>query len=543
MKRPEGFRFTAGQHIEFKVSSIDSVWHAFSLGSCPADDAVHLHIGVIGGQKDNWISPENQKEMQWEQKQPTWTFKLFKQIRNTVANGGDNYPAINAVVRGPYGSPFQSCYTRKYKACVLVGAGTGLTSALSVLKEVIVRRGRGDPTSDRVWFVWTCNTIRDLRWCWRTLQQTVVGACQSGAIDIPASWNAATSATLGWLGVSIFVSHADKKDLLTFLGYSTESQEVPDDEEDFDYHAVDFGLPPINEAAQHSGGGSARMVDDVASGAVGVGPAKSIRHDRVRAVAERELMHSKASDKAKSHKSHVDITHKSHGKAHAAFKLKMPAPRPFSRPSVDARGAEHFALDEESDDESDDVDLYCVVSTTVNPDHLAEAVHDAESMYVSSQQNDVLHSMPKDITSAYKRARTIHKGGSAGRAAASGDSAEAHLANLIHRVQTSKTNGPSRMSEVVLLQQVLQRSQGRQRLDIGAWLKEQVIASSLDAKGAHISDLFMSLIQLKDYTPPPPGVAPRGICVCYCGPDGLAQSLSTMCSTMDATFEYLAHAD
>jgi NAD(P)H-flavin reductase len=47
-------------------------------------------------------------------------------------------------LRGPYGSPFTKCYDPKYKGVVVIGAGTGLTSALSVLKEMVQRHLKGE---------------------------------------------------------------------------------------------------------------------------------------------------------------------------------------------------------------------------------------------------------------------------------------------------------------------------------------------------------------------------------------------------------------
>jgi hypothetical protein len=252
--------------------------------------------------------------------------------------------------------------------------------------------------------------------------------------------------------------------------------------------------------------------------------------------------------RAGSDDAEIDLSHNVYGTAQAMFKLKLPSKKPPGRPSAPKPVAQQTIHAEEEEEEveemSDDEDLYCVVSTTVKPERQRSKQGGIimEDMYVSSQQHDVLHSMPQEVTSAFKRARTIKQGGAAGRAAAEGGGIEGELANLISRFQDG-VSGADRKAEAELLRQLLQRSQGRQRLDIGAWLKEQVIASSMDSKGAHIGDLFMSLIQLEDYNPPPAGVPPRGIAVCFCGPNGLAQSLGSMCRTMDATFEYLAHAD
>jgi NAD(P)H-flavin reductase len=77
-------------------------------------------------------------------------YGLYSLVRkHGLAEPGENTP-IKAYVRGPYGSPFQSCFSNKQMVTVLVGSGTGLTSALSVLKEVIRRRQQGHATSEKV---------------------------------------------------------------------------------------------------------------------------------------------------------------------------------------------------------------------------------------------------------------------------------------------------------------------------------------------------------------------------------------------------------
>lgn len=100
IRRPQGFNFDAGQWVHLKVPEIDGVWHAFSIASCPADEAIHLHIGVRGDES-NWIDPqsslsaiEGDKEEEGRgdgvdgptQRVPTWTYKLFAMIRERVAS-------------------------------------------------------------------------------------------------------------------------------------------------------------------------------------------------------------------------------------------------------------------------------------------------------------------------------------------------------------------------------------------------------------------------------------------------------------------------
>lgn len=665
IKRPEGFHFTAGQYIFIKVPTIDSVWHAFSLGSCPADDAVHLHIGVIGGQKNNWIEPTDE-DPDFRQKNPTWTYKLFAAVRDRVKGGGE-YEPLHAVVRGPYGSPFQSCFTRRYKASVLIGSGTGLTSALSVLKEVIERRRAGEPTSDRVWFVWTCRNVRDLRWCWRTLQQAIVEACRTGAIDVPEGWSAATSASLGWLGVSIFVSQANKKDLMAFLGYSdTPSENVPED--DFDYHDADmlptgpppkkggndeedlpprpkasvrlpksgalpdgplpprfpsaeedeFELPPtpgprapkavvsfdeappippktrssdaenpFNVGENDSDGDSD---DDYVPPPLPPKAHHGAASEALPLQAEMALLRSKSSAETDDRSfwasaATIDFSSQMYGNketvsgssAHtdaaaadqlnarfeAGFQLKMPtmAPRrkppPIPPPEENTRKSRRrtrkeakaakkhsktfFDIGEEDEDDKED---YYVVSTTVrNAGNRGRTTRKAadpiimDDIYVSSQQRDVLHTCPNDVKSVLKRVAT-QRAGSSGAPVPSTDG-QSDIEALVQQFLAAGGSNNRRAEEQLLIN-LLERSKGRQRLDIGSWLKEQVIATSMDTKGAHIKDLFQELQIAEDFDNKG---RPRGIAACYCGPSGLAASLGGVAREMNVTFEYLAHAD
>lgn len=219
---PNNFKYSAGQYVFLTVPELGPTPHAFSLASCPNDESIHLHIGVrsgceFGTPDENW-----KPGAVWDQVNPTFTFSLVKAIQKRLT-AGETRP-IKAFIRGPYGSPFQQAYAKNF-ATVLVGQGTGLTSALSVLKDVISRRVGKNPSCERVWFVWSCKTIRDLRWCWKTLQQTILKAYKEHKITLPDDWSAATSSTLDWLGISLFVSRAEKTQLLKFLGYG-ELEEV-----------------------------------------------------------------------------------------------------------------------------------------------------------------------------------------------------------------------------------------------------------------------------------------------------------------------------
>ena len=68
---------------------------------------------------------------------------------------------------------FTQVFDSKYSAAVLIGAGTGLASALSVLMETIERRGSRTPGPKYVWFVWACRNEEELDWCWQALLSTL----------------------------------------------------------------------------------------------------------------------------------------------------------------------------------------------------------------------------------------------------------------------------------------------------------------------------------------------------------------------------------
>jgi len=259
---PSRFAYSAGQHIYLKVPEIDAlgnlggVWHAFSLASTPPRDdtqpnVIKLLIGVMRGGRTDYRSKYHQqkhkeelnnwkklKDGEWDQIDRTWTFRLFKAIRDKY-NDESAPNTIGVKIRGPYGSPFQSAFNRKHKACVLVGTGTGLTSALSVLKEVIERRRNKQVTCESVWLVFSGRNLRDLRWLWHELQNVLVQAVLDKTIELPHGWSAATSAALGWLGVTVFLSRANKDEFENFLTHKTDI--------DQDQHAIEEGRVELGE--------------------------------------------------------------------------------------------------------------------------------------------------------------------------------------------------------------------------------------------------------------------------------------------------------
>eukprot|EP00051_Salpingoeca_urceolata_P022086 m.354083 g.354083 ORF g.354083 m.354083 type:complete len:1300 (+) comp19908_c0_seq6:183-4082(+) len=214
--RPKRFMHGAGQWMYLQVPSIDRVWHPFSLASSSADSHIHLHVGIRG----EW-DQRRRTNGQWVQpmEKETWTYKLLEKFR-AKANTSAQYPAskesIKCLVRGSYGSPFTKCFQRKYPAVVIIGAGTGLTSALSVLKQQVYRHVTGK-SHQYVFFVWSCRRVDDLLWCWATLQSSLYDACRRGAIDLDEDWRPLSSAMLDWLSVTIYVTRSDHSQLMHFL--------------------------------------------------------------------------------------------------------------------------------------------------------------------------------------------------------------------------------------------------------------------------------------------------------------------------------------
>jgi hypothetical protein len=281
-----------------------------------------------------------------------------------------------------------------------------------------------------VWFVWSCRSVEDLKWCWRTLQTALMEGVATGSIELPPNWSSATSATLGWLGVAIYVSQANKDSLLHFLGYDAV----------FDPHVADSAPGQIRK-----------------------------KKVRVRPIA--------------------DPTSK--------WQVVRDAIKTMHFTGGDNKGLHLTA------------NLYSVVSTH----RLLNGVSTANrSLYVSSQQRDIL--VP----------------GADGRKS----SAVAEIA------QHFLASAQDKDAEIELKRQINEHYQLQQRVDVGAWLKEQVIASSLDSNGVHVRSLLEDLVDLEDARRRRPA---RTVAVAYCGPNGLAHNLQEMCSNLGIHFEYLAHAE
>eukprot|EP00041_Stephanoeca_diplocostata_P037456 m.1419500 g.1419500 ORF g.1419500 m.1419500 type:complete len:912 (-) comp25040_c1_seq2:1340-4075(-) len=203
--RPRTFRAAAGQWIYVRCPSINRVWHPFSLASASHDSQLKLYMGIRGS-KEVWVQPEDEDEAWYmDPKLKTWTYCLLEKLQEKAQRLVENPGAqlkIPIQVRGPYGSPFTNCFSDRYKSSVLIGAGTGLSSALSVLEEILSRKARREPVPKLVWFIWSCRSEKQLDWCWSALQEIVFNAWKAGALTLDDNWSPYTSNMFDWLGIT-----------------------------------------------------------------------------------------------------------------------------------------------------------------------------------------------------------------------------------------------------------------------------------------------------------------------------------------------------
>ena len=178
------FAYRAGQTAFVQVPAISGLeWHPFSIASAPDDPHVEFLIdcGKYGPH--------------------SWTGKLWEAVAKQGL--GATSSGFEVQLLGPCGSSFQAAM--RYEGLVLVGAGSGLVSSLSVLRDIVHRRQRaaaaGRPETQRVWFIWITRHVDGLLWCWDGLKRVLSG---DGASH--AERTAHVAALEEWLDVSIHVT-------------------------------------------------------------------------------------------------------------------------------------------------------------------------------------------------------------------------------------------------------------------------------------------------------------------------------------------------
>ena len=216
-------KLNAGQYICITIPEVDkrlgSLFpseHVFSIASSSLEkDTILLNIQVQHVPGDIRIIDgrviTNGRE--------TWTMALWQILKETQNGGIRELPVV---IKGPYGSSFSSFVTQPNS--LIVGGGTGITSALSALKERIHRIQafqeneaisipREKLFPKRLWFVWSCRNLDDLIWCWVELHHTLYYAIRHNCMpDVnPLTWSRESN-TLGWFIPMIYITQMNDSD-------------------------------------------------------------------------------------------------------------------------------------------------------------------------------------------------------------------------------------------------------------------------------------------------------------------------------------------
>lgn len=204
---PVGFRISlkldgalpieAGMWCYIMVPGNDLTWHPFSIASSSGDEYVDFHIGIHPRGYGKWV--QNQYS-EWEHTEKSWTYKLYRQLAGSRASQARDFTIL---VRGPYGAAFLQCFDPHYGGSVVIGAGTGLTAAESVLREFLHRKALDMPCPARLWFLWSCTNVDDMFWCWDQLLGLISAAVQAGVLR---PLRKQRGALLDWLGVTIYLT-------------------------------------------------------------------------------------------------------------------------------------------------------------------------------------------------------------------------------------------------------------------------------------------------------------------------------------------------
>jgi len=207
----------AGMWVYIKVKDIDSVWHPFSITNKTNDNFLELDMGIRGVLEP--VGEDIEADFPWYMKNSsaTWTYKMWERMRNTMNDHDQDHAHFPIEVRGPYGAAFISCFDKHHAGTVVIGAGTGVTAAQSVLKEFLWRKSQGIPVPPFCFFVWSCQRVDDLLWVFPGLRQEIVEAVKSGTLDGKAITPG--SSMLDWISITCYVSRAEKETIKTFHHY------------------------------------------------------------------------------------------------------------------------------------------------------------------------------------------------------------------------------------------------------------------------------------------------------------------------------------
>jgi hypothetical protein len=179
----------AGQWLYLQCPAVDATSHPMSLCSASADDILHFPIGVRQP-----LSDATQ----------TWTQQVAGRLRD--------HPLDTTAFRvvGPFGTTFNCGLTPTATAIIFVGAGSGMTAAESLLRELVQRRvARPTDAHPDVCFIWS--VIDDVLWCWERLLSLLQETARAGALAVDMTVSG--GANLDWFTSTIFVTQASTRDV------------------------------------------------------------------------------------------------------------------------------------------------------------------------------------------------------------------------------------------------------------------------------------------------------------------------------------------
>lgn len=135
-------------------------WHPFTITSCPFDPYVSVHIRLIGDFTKAFgdavgAGPAQSKFYEEASADPSAIYEVALQ-------NGQQMPALR--IDGPYGAPAEDVFNNEI--AILIGAGIGVTSWASILKNIWHMRNsdNGLERLRRVEFIWMSRDVTSFEW-------------------------------------------------------------------------------------------------------------------------------------------------------------------------------------------------------------------------------------------------------------------------------------------------------------------------------------------------------------------------------------------
>jgi len=170
---PESTRYSNpnfGQWVYIQIPEVEKfTWHPFSLATEAGDDKrLDMQIGIRTLPGENLERDPADAGRPWTLTNKSWTYKLYRALKIEKNSKGPS-AKIPCKIMGPYGSAFENCFAPEVKGSLVLGAGTGLSSALSALRQYVRKKKMGHSVPEKLWFVWSTGDAMDLFRCWNPL--------------------------------------------------------------------------------------------------------------------------------------------------------------------------------------------------------------------------------------------------------------------------------------------------------------------------------------------------------------------------------------